>query len=174
MCRNVSMNIFFLHMIPSLCAVMHCDKHVVKMILETTQLLCSAHHMTESTYEPCYKLTHKNHPCSVWTRQSISNYKWLSSLGIELCKEYTYRYGKTHMCEKYIRSLSENVPPIPDICMTPIAQAMPDEYKDKDPVVAYRNYYFFEKSRILCWKGKVNSRDTPDWVTEMYADSSEV
>ena len=148
---------------------MHLDKHVIKMILETAQLLCSAHHMSDSTYEPCYKLTHKNHPSAKWTRESKGNYEWLCKLGIELCKEYTYRYGKTHKCEPYIADLAKNLPPLPDLGFTPPAQAMPDMYKDDDPVDAYRTYYFFDKMYIHSWQGKVNSRPTPKWVQEMHS-----
>lgn len=163
------MNIFILHLIPLLCAQMHVDKHVVKMILETTQLLCSAHHMVNSDYKPPYKLTHKNHPCSIWVRTSLSNYTWLCKLGIELCKEYTYRYGKVHKCQEYIQDLYKNKPPLPRLGFTTPAQAMPVEYKCQDPVEAYRAYYFFEKHPILSWKGKVASRDPPDWIVELYA-----
>jgi hypothetical protein len=162
------MNIFFLHLIPLICAQMYVDKHVIKMILETAQLLCSAHHVSESEYKPPYKLTHKNHPCSIWTRESVGNYKWLCKLGLELCKEYTYRYGKVHKCEEYIRILSKNIPPIPDKGFTNPAQAMPIEYKDEDPVQAYRSYYFFGKHEILSWKGKQAGRAPPDWIVEMY------
>ena len=158
------MNIFFLHLLPLICAQMHVDKHVVKMILETAQLLCSAHHMTDSEYTPPYKLTHKNHPCAVWTRTSLNNYKWLCKLGIELCKEYTFRYGKTHKCEAYIRDLTANIPPIPRLGFTPPAQAMPEEYKNPDDVVdAYRQYYFFEKFPLHSW----SKRSTPEWVSEI-------
>lgn len=166
------MNIFLLHLIPQICAQMHCDKHVVKMILETCQMLCSVWHITDPEYEiykPPYKLAHKNHPCTIWTRTSLTNYNWLCQLGLELCKEYTYRYGKTHVCEQYIRALSEQIPPIPDIGFTTPAQAMPDMYKDNDPVDAYRTYYFFGKYNILSWKGKIASRDPPSWIQEYYA-----
>lgn len=156
------MNIFFLHLIPSICALYHVDKHVVKMILESTQLLCSAHLMTESEYVPPYKLTHKNHPCSIWVRKSLQNYLWLIELSKELCKEYTYRYGKTHKCQSIIEDLEVNLPPLPELGFTSPAQAMPDMYKDIDPVEAYRTYYYFEKYELLTWKG----RDEPDWVTE--------
>lgn len=165
------MNIFFLHFVPLICAQMHVDKHVVKMILETTQLLCSAHHMCGNnytpTYVPPYKLTHKNHPCAKWTRESIDNYKWLCELGIELCNEYTYRYGKVHKCQPYIQDLAKHIPNIPDIGFTLPAQAMPVEHKDENPVAAYRSYYFFNKSNLLSWKGKIAGRDPPEWITEM-------
>jgi len=156
------MNIFFLDLDPEECAKMHVNSHAVKMILETCQLLCSAHHLTDSSYKPMYKLTHKNHPSSIWTRTSLSNYKWLCSLGKELCKEYTYRYNKTHKCEPYIDELTVNLPPIEDIGFTEPLQAMPDEYKEKESINAYRNYYFYGKKHLHKWK----NRPIPQWFEE--------
>lgn len=156
------MNIFFLHWNTRICAIMHVDKHVVKMILESCQILCSVHLLTDSKYTPPYKLTHKNHPCNIWARASLDNYKWLVSLGLELCKEYTYRYGKTHKCEAYIKDMEKNLPNIPSLGITDPAQAMPVEYKSKNPIESYRAYYFFEKNDLHSWK----KRDVPDWITE--------
>ncbi len=156
------MNIFFLHMIPSICAQYHLDKHVVKMILETAQLLCSAHYLSDSSFAPRYKLTHKNHPSAIWTRTSLDNYKWLVELGKELCKEYTYRYGKIHKCQIVIEELADNLPPIPEIGFTKPLLAMPDEYKGREAVESYRAYYLFEKYHMFSWK----KRDTPRWVLE--------
>ena len=149
-------------MIPRICAIMHADKHVVKMILETQQILCSVHLLTDSKYVPPYKLTHKNHPCNIWARSSTRNYKWLVKLGLELCKEYTYRYGKIHKCQTYIEEMKKNIPPIPRIGFTPPAQAMPDEYKSKDVVESYRAYYYFEKMQLHSWK----KRDVPYWIED--------
>jgi hypothetical protein len=149
-------------MIPSICAIMHADKHVVKMILETCQMLCTAHHITNSEYVPPYKPTHKNHPCSIWVRSSRKNYRWLVKLGLELCKEYTYRYGKIHKCQAYIKDMRKNIPPIPSIGFTQPAQAMPDMYRGKDVVESYRAYYFFEKQELHSWK----KRNVPDWIIE--------
>jgi len=156
------MNIFFLHWNARICAMMHVDKHVVKMILEACQLLCTSHHITQSKYIPPYKMTHKNHPCAIWTRASQANYEYLVELATALCKEYTYRYGKIHKCESYIKELGKNIPPIPDNGFTPPAQAMPDIYKSADAVESYRAYYFFEKMNLHSWK----KRDVPDWITE--------
>lgn len=164
------MNIFFLHMNPEKCAQMHADKHVVKLILEICQMLCSTWHVVDPEhvlYEPPYKLAHKNHPSTIWVRTSIANYKWVCQLGLELSKEYTYRYGKNHACEPYIKIMSELTPPIPDIGFTSPAQVVPDMYKDDDPVTAYRHYYFFDKHRMHSWKGKIAGRDPPEWITEM-------
>ncbi len=151
------MNIFILDENPDTAARQHCDKHVVKMILETAQMLCTAH--WESGGEAPYKSTHKNHPCTIWARESVDNYKWLCDLGVSLCDEYTLRYGRVHKTQAIIEWLVDNVPNIPDVPMTPFAQAMPDEYKSKDAVQAYRNYYLGEKQNIAVWKYS----QTPRW-----------
>lgn len=154
------MNIFILHLIPSICARYHVDKHVVKMILESTQLLCSAHHLHPNGYKPPYKLTHKNHPCAIWTRESVANYKWLTELAMKLCSEYTRRYKKIHKCQIYLEELSNNIPDIPDIGFTEPAQAMPDKYKNQSVVKAYRAYYNNDKRELFSWK----TRDIPKWI----------
>lgn len=157
------MNIFFLSLIPRICALLHVDKHVIKMILESCQLLCGSHYMSGSEYKPVYKLTHKNHPCAIWVRESVGNYNWLVEMSLELCKEYTYRYGKVHKCEEYIEELKRNVPPIEDRGFTEPRLAMPDMYKGRDGVEAYRAYYFFEKRRLFEWRG----RGVPEFIREM-------
>ena len=151
------MNIFFLDYDVVKCAKYHCDKHVVKMILETAQLLCSAHHVTGGSAP--YKLSHKNHPCSIWARKSLSNYLYLCELGLELSKEYTYRYGKRHKSQDVIEWCLINKPNIPDIGFTEPAMAMPDEYKVKSVVESYRNYYMGAKSGFAVWK----NREKPFW-----------
>lgn len=160
------MNIFFLHMNPRICAQMHVDKHVIKMILETCQLLCSAVHLN-GTYTPPYKLTHKNHPSSLWTRKSLNNYNWLCELGIELCKEYTYRYGKIHKTQKHIEFLKKNPPLLPDDQFTLPPAVMPENYKKNDVVFSYRYYILYEKTDLLSWSGKIAGRQTPEWVKQI-------
>jgi hypothetical protein len=154
------MNIFFLDENPTLSAQYHVDKHVVKMILETAQLLCGVHHVTahDSTHVP-YKLSHKNHPCSIWCRESLSNYLYLCELGLELSKEYTYRYGKRHKSQDVIEWCLINKPNIPDIEFTDPAKAMPDEFKVDSVVESYRNYYMGAKSNLAVWK----NREKPFW-----------
>lgn len=105
------MNIFALDEVPEQAAVWHCDAHVIKMILETAQLLSSAHHAINpnNTY-PIYRPTHTNHPCAVWTRKSKANYVWLTQLGLALCDEYTFRYDKIHKTQSVLEWLEVNVP----------------------------------------------------------------
>jgi len=159
------MNIFLLDTDTRKCAQYHCDKHVVKMILETAQLLCGVHHVTNQvTTEVPYKLSHKNHPCAIWARESLPNYLYLCDLGLELCKEYTYRYGKRHKSQDVIEWCLINKPNIPDTTFTTPARAMPDDYKVDNVVESYRRYYMGEKSNIAVWK----NRETPEWYkTEM-------
>ena len=154
------MNIFFLDENPTLSAKYHVDKHVVKMILETAQLLCGVHHSTDQvTDQVPYKLSHKNHPCAIWSRESLSNYLYLCDLGLELCKEYTYRYGKRHKSQDVIEWCVTNKPNICDKEFTEPARAMPNEYKVDSVVESYRNYYIGEKSKIAVWK----NREIPEW-----------
>ena len=152
------MNIFLLDKNLEKCAQYHVDRHVVKMILESAQLLCSVHHIC-GELEPPYKLAHKNHPCSIWCRASLTNYLYLCELGLELSKEYTYRYNKHHKSTDVIQWCLNNLPNIPDIGFTPPALAMPDQYKVDDFVQSYRNYYIGEKKGFATWK----NREIPYW-----------
>lgn len=157
------MNIFVLDLNPIKSAEYHNDKHVVKMVLETSQILCSVHHMTKSDderEEVPYRLTHKNHPCSIWTRECIENYIWLCDLGMALCKEYTHRYGKRHKSQAVIEWCYTNLPNLKELGdITDFAKAMPDECKVDCVVESYRRYYPMYKGHIAKWK----SREIPSW-----------
>jgi len=143
------MNIFYLDECPEKAARLQYNKHVVKMILESAQMLCTAHHCYGDKYQVenvPYKQAHLNHPSTVWTRRSKSTYMWLYNHMMALGDEYTKRYGKTHLsitkCKDFLA-----VPPRhiqgDDWCQPP--QAMPDEYKDPCSIQAYWNYYIGEK-----------------------------
>jgi hypothetical protein len=149
------MNIFVVNRHPITAARDLCDKHCVKMILETAQLLCAAHPKGTAPY----KQTHMKHPCTIWTSASLQNYIWLYRHGIALEYEYERRYGRTHKSMEVLVWCGINLPSLPDIGLTPFAQAMPEQYKDADPVVAYRRYYLGDKSRIAKW----NHSDVPEW-----------
>lgn len=152
------MNIFYLHENPTICAEYHNDKHVVKMILETAQLLCTAHHLA-GTQIPPYKATHKNHPCSVWTRSSIGNYKWLCELGLALCIEYTKRYGRIHKTQQHIFWLMENIPTkIVDTEFYEPPKCMDEQYQKEDVIDSYKAYYIEAKAHLAKWKTII-----PDW-----------
>lgn len=152
------MNIFILDWNQKTCAQWHCDKHVVKMPLESCQMLSTVYH--RYTNDGPYKPTHPKHPCTLWAGQTIENYRWLWHLGWELCKEYTYRYEKVHACQRILAIL--RCPPLGLRArgFTAPAQAMPDEYKNADPVVAYHQYYTNEKARLSAWE----KRNIPPFI----------
>ena len=151
-------NIFVLDYDLEKCAQYHCDRHVVKMILESAQMLSTA--LRVNGIDKGYKPTHVNHPCTVWARDSLSNWKWLRDLASFLNLEYKYRFSKVenHTSWDLIHSLPS--PPIDDLGLTKFAQAMPEKYKNKDTVTAYRNFYINEKNKLFSWTG----RKTPDWI----------
>ena len=154
------MNIFVLDNNIKECAKYHINCHSTKMCVEYSQLLCSAHWVTNSQYLIPYKLSHKNHPCALWVRECIENYNWLCELGLSLCEEYTYRYGKRHKSQDVIEWCLSHKPNIPtNGGITKFALAMPDKYKVNDAVESYRLYYINEKHNLAMWK----NRETPHW-----------
>jgi hypothetical protein len=182
------MNIFFLSENVEECARFHNDKHTIKMILEYCQLLSTAHRVIDGELyvdsssgrkitryklnDPLrenmlYKATHLNHPSAIWCRRGYAEYVWLHSLLDALCKEYTYRYGKVHKCER--DGLVEMLKRTPDNIkmsdrFTEPTPAMPDEIKIAgNSIASYRNYYTKSKTHLASWQGKFNSREVPTW-----------
>ena len=178
------MNIFYIDKSPIQCAQWMVDKHVVKMILESAQLLCTAHRLLDGIQTPAksktgrnvkryiledsrdgllYSATHTNHPSAVWTRTSVENYLWLVEHTYGLLAEYKHRYGKTHKCTElayYLQSPPQN---LRDYDMTVMPCAMDKQYIiSNDPIVNYRNYYSKGKAHIHSW----TNRDPPEWIKE--------
>lgn len=176
------MNIFVLDENPTKAAQMHADVHVRKMIVESAQMLSTAHRFLDGEQiikldkagrrrktwifsdireGLFYKSTHVNHPCSVWARESIHNYLWLFELYSALCDEYEFRFNKTHKSKGLIKALKIVPDNIPLCKRTPFAQAFDDEYKlTSDAIINYRNYYIKAKSDLLSY----TIRDKPAWI----------
>jgi len=150
------LNIFVLDYDIKKCAEFTCDKHVVKMILESAQMLSTA--VRISGIDSGYKSSYVNHPCSVWVRASLSNWLWLRELVINLNQEWKTRYNHSSNHKSYDMVMSLPCPNIKDIGLTKFAQAMPDIYRNEDVVNAYRNYYMGEKRNFVSWKNKI-----PEW-----------
>lgn len=187
----MTMNIFVLDRDPLVAARDHCNKHVVKMILESAQMLCAAHwfHLlkmnnkqikdfkrvrdaqnwlyenTPKKMQPPWKLSHTRHPCTLWTSETISNYYWHLNLGEALTKQYTERYGKHHKSEAVLEWLRENIPVgILDEPLTEFPQCMPEECKvPGDAPAAYKNYYIKYKRHMAKWEPRSK---TPKWFDE--------
>ena len=181
------MNIFVLDKDPRVAAQMQCDKHVVKMIVESAQMLSTAHRVLDGTEwtdyakngrrikrwkspyklmeDILYKASFVGHPCTQWVMENNKNYYWLAEHAYELCAEYTRRYKKIHKTGEMISFLRFRKPENISIAdsITPFAQAMPDQYKRENAVEAYRAYYLGEKTEFAEWKYS----DTPSWYEEV-------
>jgi hypothetical protein len=160
-CKKRPMNIFILDRNIRKCARYHADQHVVKMILESAQMLCTVVNLDDG--EAPYKSTHVKHPCTQWVGESLANWHWLRRLALALNDEYRYRYpvSKDHKSALVIRSLSP--PKIDDIGLTEFALAMPDKYiVSGDAIQSYRNFYIGEKARFVRW----TRRRLPRWFKE--------
>ena len=178
------MNIFILNKDPVIAAQEQCDKHVVKMIVESAQMLSTVHRMLDGVMERrpsksgsmlqywkldddrediLYKACHFNHPSTVWTRESKANYQWHYEHFIALCDEYTYRYGKVHSTDTKLRKELKQVPTnIPVKHMTPFKLAMSSnpECMFEDAVKSYRAFYHTKQERFkMVW----TKRPMPEW-----------
>lgn len=160
------MNIFYLDDNPSVCAKYHCDKHVVKMILESAQLLCTALNVLAGEQVTPYKSTHINHPCSIWVRENYSNWSYVWQLAFHLENEWRFRYNhnKNHrsmdlLSQSDMVNLAWDLLPKADL--TKPALAMPEYCKiSDDPVICYREYYKKEKQDLLVY----SNREKPFWL----------
>lgn len=157
------MNIFYLSKDYQKSAELMCDKHVVKMILESAQMLCTAHHINTTIHDvnSLYKIVHKNHPSTIWARNTKEQYLWLYKHFCSLCDEYTFRYGKRHATDLKLREKLSILPlSFPETGFTPPPKCMPDIYKEGTTIRAYRKYYKFAKSHFA----KYTKRPVPEFM----------
>lgn len=163
------MNIFVLSGKPKTAAKMHCDKHLVKMIVELYQQMGSALRRHGATDEQMpltqggtpLKGGYRHHPCTIWCGDTRTNFKWAGTHANALCKEYTHRYNKIHFCQDPIHHMINMSNLIPKGKRTKFIQAMPAEYKNVSAIKAYREYYLFDKkmSISMTW----TKRKEPYW-----------
>jgi hypothetical protein len=167
--EDLAVNIFILDSNINTCARYHADQHVIKMILESAQMLCTVINMTGGRAP--YKSTHSKHPCTLWAGRSLSNWQWLRRLALALNQEYRYRFraAANHASADIVQKLTP--PPITDIGLTEFAQAMPETYRvPGNAVLAYRRFYIGEKARFAKW----TRRRPPRWFLESVQSMSKV
>ena len=156
------MNIFVLDADIHKCARYHCDQHVIKMILESVQILCTA--LNKKGISTPYKSTHQKHPCVLWVEYSYENFVWLRNLTIALNAEYKYRFENIndHKSINVLKEISNYH--YENRGLTDFAQAMPEKYKvPEDPILAYRRFYVAEKMSFAKW----TKRKIPYWVHDL-------
>jgi hypothetical protein len=153
-------NIFILHRDPYVAASMCCDKHIVKMPIESCQMLATIIKAHGGTAR--YKPTHAGHPCTIWAGRTAHNFAWLWHHGMALCQEYTLRYGKTHACEQLLKGELRRLPTtVPRAGLQEFVQCMPEQYRTDDPVIAYRRFYLGDKAHFCKWTNRIE----PLWFT---------
>lgn len=181
------MNRFIIEQSPQDCARSHCDKHVVKMIVEEAQMLSTVHRILDGELEmrpsksgkrltkywklnddredTLYRPVHMHHPCTVWSAKTLGNYRWSYALLENLCEEFTYRYGKVHSTQtKLLDTLShapQNIPKDLEVTPAPLAMGSNPECIDHDDVIgSYRKFYMTKQYRFsMTWK----NRPVPEW-----------
>jgi hypothetical protein len=180
------LNIFYIDEDPVEAAQQQCDKHVVKMIVESAQMLSTAHRLLDGNIDrrpsssgktmskywslpdaregTLYKAVHMYHPCTVWTMQSNNNYDWHWLHFDALCKEYTHRYGKVHKTDENLRLALQQLPsniPVGSLRPLPLAMgAAPQCINYSDPVGSYRSFYQTKQANFkMAW----TKREIPDW-----------
>jgi hypothetical protein len=152
------MNIFITNEDPEVCAQNLDDKRVIKMVLESAQMLSTTMNLCGG--QGPYKTTHANHPCTVWVRTGRANYYWLLNHFLALCQEYTARYGKIHKCEVFFSRFNQNAHLIPCDALTPFANCTP--HKDMATIEAYKrtlNEKWASDKRAPTWKNGCK----PNW-----------
>jgi len=178
------MNIFYVDSDPEVAARNMVDRHVVKMILETAQLLSTAHRVIDgeeyvgqsqsgrkakrwrlsgNADNIMYSATHINHPSAVWVRENSANYNWLYDHLLALGREYTYRYGRTHLTIDKLKDILKDTPEniTQSRVMTKMPSCMDKQYiVSLDPITNYRNYYNYGKTDLLRW----SNRPPPQWI----------
>jgi len=180
------MNLFVLDLDPIKAAQLQCDKHVVKMIVESAQMLSTAHRMLDGVKEKrlsksgkrmvdyyvhpnnnleavLYKAVHFAHPCTVWTMETNNNYNWHYVHFCALCDEYKHRYGKEHSTDTLLREVLSTPPRNIEVgykTKQPLAMKSNPECMGPDVVESYRAYYQTKQKRFkMAW----TKREIPDW-----------
>ena len=157
------------------------------MDIEYPQMLSTAHRVLDGTeyygqtkngrkikrwrhpdpvMERClYKASHINHPSAAWVRESTEHYNWLFQLWKALCEEYTWRYGKTHLCwtklAVALASPPKNMDDKPFVEPPPAMSHFPQCIVEGDSIESYKNYYREAKASFSKW----TKRPVPSWWT---------
>lgn len=161
------MNIFALDVDPESAAQFACDSHVCKMILESAQIMSTAHWLADcSTAESLYGLsaiyapTHPSHPSVLWASQSLANWQWLREHALALSDERLWRFPLYNHHNSTAIAYHMPEPEMPDRGLTRFAVGFKSKLDPPDdPIKAYRNYYMTEKRHLAEW----TRRGAPAW-----------
>ena len=175
------MNVFVTEPCPYESARVLPDKHIVKMPLETCQMLSMVYskwyfdwgQLTKKDGTP-YKTekgAFKGHPCTIWAAENIYNTAWLVAHGFGLAKEYYERYGKAHTCleplvearQIFEKRSGEN---IAIYCKAKdFPRAMPEKWKYDDSIDTFTAYKRYISSKPWAADNYLRKPDRkPQWM----------
>ena len=171
------MNIFVTDPDPNKSAQVLPDKHVVKMPLETCQMLAVVYSKwyfnwgndllpkKDGTPYNTEKGAFRGHPCTIWAAQNIYNTAWLIQHGFGLLEEYTHRYGKIHSCQRPLQETTHLLPSADYTKHTPFVFAGPDQFKHDTSIDIFTAYKYYIASKP--WAASNYLRDPsrkPNWI----------
>ena len=166
------MNIFVTSPNPRFSAQVLPDKHIVKMPLETCQMLSivasdkwghgfGSLPKLDGTPYKTDKGAFRNHPCTVWAQD---HWTWLIIHGLALCFEYSLRYGKIHSCQSTIEHAVKIFPP-QDTDPTHFVFAGPDQFKYDKTIDIFTAYKYYINSKPWVSDNYLRLPDRkPNWV----------
>jgi hypothetical protein len=157
-------NIFYTNHDPALCAREHCDRHMVKMILESAQLLSTAHHAHGSAAADMYRPTHQQHPCALWTRASYDHYVWLHTLFAHLLISFERKTGRSHASSRLYLPLRTPPAGIAALGFAEPPECMPDQYKVGSVVHSYHAYL---NAKFAEWESRARPLSVEWWHGEV-------
>jgi hypothetical protein len=177
------MNIFVTDPDPIIAARDLCDKHVrSKMQIEGAIML--AHAFDQSTLNHTSVPRTKtgkprksgkgyfNHQCTIWVRESKSNFQWLVDHTLEMFTERMYRWPNSseHFTLNFIKWCKDNINDtvMPDKGLTPFAVAISSDsecrktvgFNELSVVEQYREYIRKDKDFAI-W----SVREKPVWFS---------
>lgn len=176
------MNLFLLSLRPAAMATAHSDKHIVKMILEATQVLSNAYHWYLQSDDAPYRKTHAMHPVSVFVAQCPDHFHLVGRRLLAMCAEYTRRYHREHKCEAIAVGMLTCPPDFtrrhPPVYANEsqafgaygkyrVPLCMPAEFHHSNACVAYCNYYLqklIDLPKCRQWRRKRDNVALPLYV----------
>jgi len=169
------------------------DKHIVKMPLETCQMLSiiysdwyygvgQLHKLDGTPYRTAHGAFRK-HPCTIWAAAHYGNLSWLITHGLALCDEYKARYNKTHSCYApmleavsiFEAAFDFNIDIYKDTVDT-FTRAMPEHLKYDDTISTITAYqrYLNTKPWLATNYLRIPSRKPSFIITPMTQSTNEI
>jgi hypothetical protein len=164
---------------PILSAQELCNKHSVRMPIESAGMIAFAFPENETSIPNVRSNRHYSHPASIWARKTKENLEWLILHGLAQCEEYSRRYKRRHAAQDFIEWSSNQYKFLSfvDQGLTPFARCFSShkeslDQTEPDTVSAYRKFYWLDKKEFAKWP---SIKEIPAWwneVSNIFIDKS--